>query len=123
MLTPEENAIRYQLYNQGLIDKEIAEKVGVSASAIKYWRTKRNLRANGGGCGFGNRKVVGGHGSIVIEKALTPDQCEDMRRFLSALVKYDDIARKAGRKLDVNRFMVEYREAYRGQETRQYEAI
>jgi len=26
MLTPEENAIRYQLYNQGLIDREIAEK-------------------------------------------------------------------------------------------------
>jgi hypothetical protein len=40
-----------------------------------------------------------------------------MRRFLSALVKYDDIARKAGRKLDVNRFMVEYREVYRQQET------
>ena len=36
MLTPEENAIRYHLYSQGLIDREIAEKVGVSSSAIAY---------------------------------------------------------------------------------------
>ena len=111
MLTPEENAIRYQLYNQGLIDKEIAEKVGVNNSTIAEWRKQRNLPANGGGKGPGERI------SIPMEKALTPDQCEDVRRFLSALVKYDDIARKAGRKLDVNRFMVEYREAYRGQES------
>jgi len=111
MLTPEENAIRYHLYNQGLIDKEIAEKVGVNNSTIAEWRKQRNIPANGGGKGPGKRI------SIPMEKALTPDQCEDMRRFLSALVKYDDIARKAGRKLDVNRFMVEYREAYRGQES------
>lgn len=111
MLTPEENAIRYHLYNQGLIDKEIAEKVGVNNSTIAEWRKQRNLSANGGSKGPGER------GSIPMERALTPDQCEDMRRFLSALVKYDDIARKAGRKLDVNRFMVEYREAYRGQES------
>ena len=111
MLTPEENAIRYQLYNQGLIDKEIAEKVGVKYSSIAEWRKQRNIPANGGGKGPGERI------SIPMEKALTPDQCEDMRRFLSALVKYDDIARKAGRKLDVKRFMVEYRKAYRGQES------
>ena len=111
MLTPEENAIRYQLYNQGLIDREIAEKVGVNNSTIAEWRKQRNIPANGGGKGPGERI------SIPMEKALTPDQCEDVRRFLSALVKYDDIARKAGRKLDVNRFMVEYREAYRGQES------
>ena len=111
MLTPEENAIRYQLYNQGLIDREIAEKVGVNNSTIAEWRKQRNLPANGGGKGPGERI------SIPMERALTPDQCEDVRRFLSALVKYDDIARKAGRKLDVNRFMVEYREAYRGQES------
>ena len=110
MLTPEENAIRYQLYNQGLIDREIAEKVGVKYSSIAEWRRQRNLPANGGGKSPGERI------SIPMERALTPDQCEDVRRFLSALVKYDDIARKAGRKLDVNRFMVEYREAYRGQE-------
>ena len=111
MLTPEENAIRYHLYNQGLIDKEIAEKVGVNNSTIAEWRKQRNIPANGGGKGPGER------GSIPMERVLTPDQCEDVRRFLSALVKYDDIARKAGRKLDVKRFMVEYREAYRGQES------
>ena len=111
MLTPEENAIRYQLYNQGLIDKEIAEKVGVNNSTIAEWRKQRNIPANGGGKGPGE------WGSIPMQDALTPDQCEDMRRFLSALVKYDDIAQEAGRKLDVGRFMVEYREAYRGQES------
>jgi hypothetical protein len=114
MLTPEENAIRYQLYSQGLIDREIAERVGVNYRSIAFWRQQRKLPANGGGCGWGK---VRERGSIPMERALTPDQCEDMRRFLSALVKYDDIARKAGRKLDVNRFMVEYREAYRGQES------
>ena len=114
MLTPEENAIRYHLYNQGLIDKEIAERVGVNYRSIAFWRQQRKLPTNGGGCGWGR---VRERGSILMQDALTPDQCEDMRRFLSALVKYDDIARKAGRKLDVNRFMVEYREAYRGQES------
>jgi hypothetical protein len=114
MLTPEENATRLNLYHQGLIDREIAERVGVNYRSIAFWRQQRKLPANGGGCGWGK---VRERGSIPMERALTPDQCEDMRRFLSALVKYDDIARKAGRKLDVNRFMVEYREVYRQQET------
>lgn len=104
MLTPEENAIRHQLYSQGLNDREIAEKVGVTPSAIAQWRYTRNLPANG-------------TANISMQKALTPEQCKDMNHFLSMLVKYDGIARKAGRKLDVNRFMVEYREAYRGQES------
>jgi hypothetical protein len=59
MLTPEENAIRYQLYNQGLIDEEIAEKVGVTPSAITQWRHTNKLPANGGGCGFGNKEKDG----------------------------------------------------------------
>lgn len=114
MLTPEENAIRYHLYNQGLLDKAIAERVGVNYRSIAFWRQQRKLPANGGGCGWGK---VRERGSILMQDALTPDQCEDMRRFLSALVKYADIAQEAGRKLDVGRFMVEYREAYRGQES------
>ena len=49
MLTPEENAIRYHLYNQGLFDKAIAERVGVNYRSIAFWRQQRNLPANGGG--------------------------------------------------------------------------
>jgi len=112
MLTPEENAIRYHLYNQGLIDREIAEKVGVKYSSIAEWRRQRNLPANGGGKSPGERI------SIPMERALNPDQCEDMRRFLSLLVRYDDIAKKAGRKLDVGKFMVEYRNINQLPETR-----
>ena len=112
MLTLEENAIRYQLYSQGLKDREIAEKVGVNSSSIDYWRQRRNLSANGGGKSPGERI------SIPMERALNPDQCEDMRRFLSLLARYDDIAKKAGRKLDVGKFMVEYRNINQLPETR-----
>lgn len=112
MLTQEENAIRYQLYNQGLIDKEIAEKVGVKYSSIAEWRKQRNIPANGGGKGPGERI------SIPMEKALTPKQCEEMRLFLGLLVKYADMAQGREKQIDVMQFARAYRELSELPETR-----
>jgi hypothetical protein len=46
---------------------------------------------------------------VPMEEALTPDQCKDMRQFLSSLIKYDGIARDAGKQLNLVVFMKEYR--------------
>lgn len=38
--------MRLELYNMGLSDKEIAEKVFLTQSAISGWRRKNNLKTN-----------------------------------------------------------------------------
>lgn len=102
-LTPEEEQIRLNLYNQGLNDKEIAQKVGIKGNGISHWRYSRNLPAINDVCDQGRP------GGTPMEVALSPVQCEDMKRFLASLLKYNDIAKKAGRKLNIARFMAEYR--------------
>lgn len=97
--------MRYKLYQQGLVDREIADKVGVTPTAIAQWRYTRNLPANG-------------TANISMQKALTPEQCKDMNHFLSMLVKYDGIAREYGKTLDLGVFMKEYRGVLREEERR-----
>lgn len=41
-----DEAKAYELYEQGKNDHEIAQEVGVSDSAIYYWRKSRSLKAN-----------------------------------------------------------------------------
>lgn len=38
---------RFELYNNGMSDNEIAKAVGVQAQTIYYWRRKKGLQANG----------------------------------------------------------------------------
>ena len=38
---------RFELYNKGMSDNEIAKAVGVQAQTIYYWRRKKGLKANG----------------------------------------------------------------------------
>jgi transposase len=45
-LTQEEIDRRIELYNQGLNDKEIAQKMGLAISSIQHWRKKNNLPPN-----------------------------------------------------------------------------
>jgi len=45
-ITKEEHELRLSLYNQGLLDGEIAKAVGLSTPAIWYWRKKNNLPPN-----------------------------------------------------------------------------
>jgi len=45
---PEEHQTRLDLYNQGLIDQEIADKLYLCTETIRHWRTKYNLPPNGG---------------------------------------------------------------------------
>lgn len=46
MLTPDENKRRYDLYQQGFSDEEIASKLNYSQSTIENWRNKRGLPSN-----------------------------------------------------------------------------
>lgn len=41
-----DHEMRLELYNMGLSDKEIAEKVFLTQSAISGWRRKNNLKTN-----------------------------------------------------------------------------
>jgi transcriptional regulator with XRE-family HTH domain len=45
-LTAKEEAKRRKLYDAGLSDKEIAERVGLTVSTIICWRHDRNLKVN-----------------------------------------------------------------------------
>ena len=90
-----------ELYQQGLNDREIAEILDVHSTSVSKWRRKNKLPANG--CRYGDG------GGVPMERALTPDQCEDMERFLSLVLKYADIAQENDRKLDVGAFMRIYR--------------
>jgi len=61
-VSPEQEAARMELYNQGLDDRQIAERVGTKYGAIRSWRYVRKLPANasrgGQGGGIRGKKVV-----------------------------------------------------------------
>lgn len=92
---------RLELYRQGLNDREIAERVGVSTVAIAQWRHRRELPPN-----YPKR------GGVPMEKTLTPEQCKDMRRFLGYLVEYADTVASKKKQPDVGRFIIAYREVF-----------
>ena len=75
MLSREEEEKRFELYRQGLNDKEIAKELGLSPEAFRDWRVRRGLPANV------KPKWVGKDGTPM-EQVLTPGQCEIMREFL-----------------------------------------
>lgn len=89
--------LRLELYNQGLSDAEIAERTGMAYKAINYWRKSLDLPAH-----HPFRSVKG----CPMEKALTPDQCEQMKLFLSLLVTTAD--KEPGKKVDVGAFVKAY---------------
>nr|DAJ94277.1 MAG TPA: transposase [Caudoviricetes sp.] len=45
-LSVEKDRQRMELFNQGLTDKEIADKVGLKECAIKRWRRNKGLKKN-----------------------------------------------------------------------------
>jgi len=86
------------LYKQGLYDTQIAERLGVTRAAVYAWRRDRGLPSN--------REAIR-PGSCPMEDALTPDQCQVMRRFLGDLVRVADM--RPGKIPDVMAFMSEWR--------------
>lgn len=99
MLTSQENARRRELYDLGLSDGEIAKKISRSREAIQYWRTYNNLPPN-----YNQPASTKG---IRMERALTPDQCEETKTFLALLVRYSRMTDKP----DLARFMAAYRDS------------
>ena len=87
---------RLALYQQGMNDYEIAQQVGVTEAAIRYWRGEHRLKRNQLPC------------TVRIEEALTESQVEQMKRFLGCLTTYAD--RFPDERIDVLRFAKAYRE-------------
>lgn len=90
-LSEAEEQKRMALYNQGLTDREIADKLNYKREKITNWRLSRGLKLN--------RSFE-----------LTPEQYKIAKRFLSVLV----YAHKVNPGLDVGRFMKEYRYVLNG---------
>lgn len=107
-LPPEESALRYKLYNQGLSDQEIADRCGVGHGVISSWRNRHHLE-----CHWVRMPAALGSksgmewGSVPMEDALTPDQCNTVKGFLRALVCMAN--QRPGKPVDVGGFMAEYR--------------
>ena len=57
-LSPEEERQRMDLYQRGLSDYEIEERLGLGRGTIQHWRNRRNLPANKNKAGR-RRKNVG----------------------------------------------------------------
>ena len=91
----DEHRRRLEMYKRGMSDREIARQVGRSSSVIREWRKRHNLPAHNYNAG------------VAMETALTPEQCEKMRRFFRLLVAYHQLAKTNQRKLDVGVLLAE----------------
>lgn len=88
-LRPEEEAKRKRLYDEGLSDIEIANKTGVSRTAIRSWRSRRSIPAN---LGKGSRSSLK-EGELerieaLNEKGLTDQEIADEIRRSYSFVRY-----------------------------------
>lgn len=86
------------LYNQGLSDREIGEVLGKSHSWVYLERVKLGLKTN-------HPKEPNAHYS----KALKPEQCEEMHKFLSILSTGARMAHEQGTRPDITAYINEWR--------------
>lgn len=100
---------RWELYNQGLCDAEIADGCGVSRGTICSWRHNNGLP-----CHELDRQAkwipkppTRAFAGVPMQDALDPDQCEVVSGFLRALICIAN--QRPGRAVDVGGFMSEYR--------------
>lgn len=111
-ISEQEEKQRLELYNQGLVDREIAERLGMTKSGISNWRESRRLPANRKRRErTGQREYMLTHlRGVPMEEALDPRQCEVVRIFLRALVTAANRAK--GKRYEVGAFMKAWREMY-----------
>jgi hypothetical protein len=88
---------KFELYRQGLNDCQIAEAVFTSRQNIYDWRKKNKLPLI----------AQGVQTNVSMEKALTPKQCGEMKRFFNTLLNFAD--KYPSKKIDVTVFIREYR--------------
>ena len=108
-LTPEQRSQRWELYNQGLCDQDIADGCGVSRTTIGAWRAKHQLPCHR--WENPNKRIVKpptrAFGPIPMQDALDPDQCDTVKTFFRTLVCMAN--QRPGQPVDVGGFMSEYR--------------
>lgn len=108
-LTQSERDKRWELYNAGLCDQDIADGCGVSRTTIGAWRAKHRLPCHR--WEHPNKRIpkkpTRAFGPIPMQDALDQDQCEVVSGFLRALVCMAN--QRPGRAVDVGGFMSEYR--------------
>lgn len=83
------------LYNMGLSDREIYERMGIRKQNVYTWRKKNNLKPNIGERKIGKRKP----------SELNPDVEAKAKFFMRSLVWADKAAKEQGKKLDVDMFL------------------
>jgi len=103
-LDPAEHERRLELYNQGLSDGQIAAIIGRHSSSIFFWRRRCGLPAHQHNDQH-NGTVSSG---VPMNQVLTPEQCAEMRMFLTALVA---LRRELppGQKPDIRKFIAQWR--------------
>lgn len=107
ILPVEEEKLRMTLYKQGFSDTEIAKKLGVTKATIYHWRMRRGLTLNISNIGGKSIYKAG----IPMEKALPPEKCTIMKKFLHDLVEYAKMLPLEA-KPDVSAFLQEWRRTY-----------
>lgn len=60
MLTKQEREERLKLYNEGLSDREIGERLYIGENAVRYWRKKNNLPTHFRSRSLGKEYLPGG---------------------------------------------------------------
>jgi len=97
---PNTDQQRMALYKRGMNDYEMAAELGVTESAIRYWRGTHRLKRN---------QLPY---TVRMEDALAESQAKKMTSFLGCLTAYAD--RFPGERVDVLGFAKEYREGVEG---------
>lgn len=92
---------RIALYRAGFSDAEIAVRCGITRDAVRIWRQKQGLPANGGK----ERGPVVFTGGVHYKKVLSPAEAERMALFLSFVVYAAGVAMKNGLRPDVMAFI------------------
>jgi len=107
-LPAEKEERRMTLYKQGLSDTEIAERLGLTRMAICRWRERRGLPPNVLVDKPKKKEIWSG---VRMEKALPPEKCTIMKKFLHDLAEYAKML-PAGVKPDVSAFIREWRQLF-----------
>ncbi len=86
------------LYDQGLNDSAIGRQVGLHSQSVRYWRKQHNLEPQFKARWHKDEKTR-------FIQIFSPQQCDEMRRFLSLCIAGAKIAHQNGSKMELGRLL------------------